>query len=545
MNVKSGGTYGYKDIMSMNVTLGYMEISSQIQIDEREVNADGATNQDAIKSEGKKKKKSKDTSGAYYENNQPPDDEKYASKARYETPVYCAYYLAISQLDQILFDFGKVPYQDIEGYNDSRNNFSILTYKETGDPIGKTCQLYVDLINECWYKYNYEVKRAKPPGTDYNYDTLLAISRSLISDPAIEDYDKVTMVMQMLDASANGLYTFPINPATGQAIIMTSGQLNVPRPNGITENALLWFRIILEVEKELMTTLGISDLRQGDPGNTKDSVSNQFKALEYSIASTYYITELITRLYQNISVRSMFFVQDIIHYKDYEPNTMAYSFLANIVGDEKLDIIKALGKRGLHRYGIFIESLNIGPLKAQLDAILANDQNTNKITTGEALIIKDIKSPKAAWAMLAYFEQRNKKMAQKEAQQAQQAQQQSQMQIEQIRFNTEKMKQDNLRLIAAMNNQSDIQGKGITQGAGLAKQAMKEHADVKSIYVQAHADVIKDVATGQQSIEGLGNIPVPIQPPAPPQGNSFAPQPQQQSQIGGPPQFNPQAFPGQ
>ena len=498
------GSVGWDTILSMNVSMGYMEISSQIQIDKTPV---------------------KGENGKYYEDNQPPTKKRYQNKARYECPFYCASYLALSQIDQIIFDFGMVPYQQIEGYNDVHNAFTIVTFKETGDPIGKTCIPYVDLINECWYKGKHELDRAKASGTDYNYEALLAVSQSLIPDDSITTYDKVVMVMQMLDASSNSMYTWPIGP-DGKPVIMTSGQLHVPRINGIGENVLLWFRIISDQEKELMDKLGISQLRQADPGNTKDSVSNQFKALEYSFASTAYIPDTVTKLYRSVSIRNMLYVQDIVTYKEYD--TMTYSWLANLVGEEALDKIAALGKRALHRYGIFVESVNQAPFKAKLDLILANDQNTNKISTGEALIINDIKSPKEAWRMLAFFEQRNKKMAQKDAMQQQQSKQDHEKEIQMIAFNTEKMKQDNLRMIAAMGNSADLQGKGIMTQSSLAKQEMKQNADSKQIYEQTHADMLKSIHDSLIAMQQMAGAPPP--PPVQQPNNIGQAPPQQPGQ---------------
>lgn len=485
LTTKAGGVYGYNEFMDFKVTLGYVEANSQEQ------NYGGNPAKDKSK---------------FFQDNQPK--EKYQSEARYETPTFKAYYLAVSAVDQVLFNFGKMPYADIEGYNDWSTNFSIITWKEIGDPISIQCIPLLDLINEAWYKFKYEVRRAKPRGTDYNYDSLLTIAMDLIPDTNTSKMDKVTKVLQLFDQSPDGMWTFPI--VDGKPVLMTNNQLNIDKPNGLSDKALQWWEIVINAWDKMLDMVGIAPLRQGDPGNPRDSMNNQFKALEYSEASTYYIPDMLTSVLQQLANKTIFYVQDIITYKDY--TTLAYKFLSDAVGEDCLYKLQGLGKTALHRFGIFVESLNLAPMRAKVDAVLIEAVRTKTITTAEYLLLQDIKNPKKAFYILAYFEQRNKKLQQDQALQLQDRAHQQQMELEAMKQKTVMLEGDYMIQGKQIEANSNIQGHLINQQGGITKTKLKQEGDVEQIYHNAQADL----EAQQRELNNTGKTtPTFVPPPTP------------------------------
>lgn len=507
-NNNNTASYDYNQFMSFKVTLGYIEYSSQNQETFGEV---------------------KQESG-FYENNQSTTG-KYPNKARWETPTYKAYYLAISQVDQILFDYGELNYQDILGASDWISNFTIVTYKDIGDPLAIQSAQIIDMINEAWYKFRYELRRAKPRGRGWNYDSMISNLMEMIPDTNTSQFNKLQKVMEMLDSSANEIYTWPVGK-DGKQVLIPGNQLNYDIPNGMSKESMLWWEIMMNGIQYLSDMIGIAPLREGDPGNARDSMNNQFKALEYSQSATYYIPDMLTYMFQQLSVKSAFYAQDVILYKEY--NSIAYKFLQDAIGDETLDKLEKLGKTGLHRFGIFIESLNQGPLRQKMDAIMADAIKTKSITTAQYLLINDIKSTKKAFITFAYFEQRNIKLAQKQQQQAAQQQQQLQQQQAQQIFELEKMKGDYMIEGKQIESETQKQVHITNQMGGITKAAMKHESDVTQIEAQAQADLKTQSAlldaTGKQN-------PAPPAPPPPQQmgntQNSLAniPQPGQQQQL--------------
>ena len=190
MNQK--GVYSYNDFMQLNVRIGYVEYFTQDQED---------YNEDLT---GKIQK-----SDESFQNNQPIDGEEYAAHSRFETPMYKSWYLAITEFDQVLFNFGKMPYCNIEGYDDVTNSFSIITWKEVGKSLATMAIPIVDLIIECWYKFRHEVRKAKPSGRGWNIDSILEMSLDIFDGAEMDTKSKVQAMMQLLDQSSNELYKYP------------------------------------------------------------------------------------------------------------------------------------------------------------------------------------------------------------------------------------------------------------------------------------------------------------------------------------------------
>ena len=493
---KTGLNYTWNDFMALRVSLGYIEWVSQNE----------ETFGDII------------TDNAYYENNQSTAG-KYPTKAKWQTPTYKAYYLAISAFDQVMFDFGKVSFQDIEGSTDFNVNFTIVTYKEIGDPIAIIAAPFIDIMNEAWYKFRYELRRAKPRGRGWNYDSVISSMMNMIGDTNISEFNKLEKVISLLDSSANEIYNFPV--IEGETKMIPGNQLNYDIPNGLSENTLMWWKVIMDVGQYLSSLVGFAPLREGDPGNPRDSMNNQFKALEYSQASTYYIPDMITYMYQQLSVKASFYAQDIILYKNY--NSLAYKALEDAVGDDTLDKIEKVGKTALHRFGIFIESLNQSALRQELKASLFEAVKNKTITIGQQLLIEDIKSPKLGFLTFAFFEQRNQKIAEKAQQQQAQQQQQGAISMEQMRQKTEMIKGDYSVMVAKIQAEAQEKNHVINQQGGLAKQAMKNQADSEGIVQQAMANMAElEHESNITSSQPTPNIPQPAPPPMQQQGDMGA-----------------------
>lgn len=535
-DVKNGGynftgknetNYSYNSFMSLKVIWGYVE---WISTNDRDLDAEF----NKLKGRDFKIKNDGDT---VYEDNKPENGKTYQNTARYEVPTYCANFLALSAIEHRLFDFGKTPYQEIEGYNDCMANWTILTYKEIGDSIAINCAPFIDLMNECWYKIKFEVRKAKAAGTDYNYDSILDIAEEIYVDTSLSKADKFQKVVSFLDSSANGIWTWP--KIDGKPMAMSNNQMNIPKQNGLTENVTKLWDLLLQTEQKMLAFAGLdAPLRQGDPGNARDSMNNQFRALEGSMNNTYYIPDAITYVLQQLATRTLLYVVDIIQFKDID--TMAYKFLSDAVGEETLSNISELGKKSFHRYGIFVESMNNSARKAKIQARIDFALQNGKITNAEALLIEEIKSPKKQYLTLAYFEQRGIAIAQKNAMAQQQAQADNQMKLEQERQKTIMLQGNFMLQGKKMDADAGVQEHLINQGGGLTKQEMKLNADGKQIYQQAHANILEQ----QQSLNNSGKT---TPPPAPQQmapSPNGGPSPQQQRPLSAIQQQMQQAQPG-
>lgn len=498
---KSGASYSLNDFLAFKVTVGYIEWTSQNQETFGEVN--------------------KDKEGNFFQNNQPADGQRYATEARFETPTYKAFYLAVSTVDQVMFNFGEMTYQQIEGYSDFNTNFSIITYKEIGDPLAIMAAPFLDIIHEAWFKWKYEIRRAKPRGTDYNYDSLMTIAEDLLSDQELKREGKLQKMLSLMDSSANGLWTFPQGP-DGKPMMFTAAQLNPDKPNGLSPEIKAYWEIIVNTMDEMMDVLtGRAPLRSGDPGGSRDSMNNQFKALEYSQNATYYVPDMLTYVYQQLASKTMLYTEDIIQFKDYD--TLAFKYLEDAVGEEVLSSINSLGKKALHRYGIFVESLNQSTQRQKLSARIDFALQNGKISNSQALLVEDIKSPTKAFLWLSYFEEKTAKSAQQNALQTQQQAQQGQMQLEQMKQQTEKIKGDYSIQVAQIQADAGKQEHIIGAQKQITTTAMKHTSDVIQIEAEAQADLKRQ----SQNVDATGKQNTPPPPPVP-QMPAGGPSPQQQ-----------------
>lgn len=502
---RNGEEYGNHQFMQFKVLFGYVEWVSQEETEYGEQMAKTAGKK--FNNAESQKTPTKADEGTAYEDNQNPDGKKYQNKARYETPTYKAFYLAITAIDHIMFSFGKSTYQDIEGSTDVSNNWTILTYKEIGDPITIIGAPFIDLINECWYKGKYEIRRAKPRGTNYNYDSLMAVAQDLFQDTEMTEGEKFEKVLSWRDRSANGVWKFPIGP-DGKPVMMTPGQLDQDMANGLSPEALKWWDIMAQTwDKFTDITIGKADLREGDSPTDRSSMNNEFKALEYSQKATSYIPDMITKMCRNIGSRISMIAQDIIQYKDYD--TLAYKFLATMVGEETIDSVEGMGKKAMGRYGIFVESLNQQARMAKLSSRIDFALQNGKISNAEALLVEDIKSPTSAYLTLAFFEQRSTRIAQQNALQQQQAATQQALQLEQERQKTVTIKGDYDVQVATIQANAGVQNHLINAQSGLAKQELKGNIDSQQIVEQATADL----KAQQELLNNTGKTTPP--PPAP------------------------------
>lgn len=515
---KTGGTqyYNYDSFMSQKVTFGYIEFISpndkdfQMDVEKARKEHLGKVPEDYWK----------------FNDNQPPNGERYQAKARYEVPTYCSWYLAISAYQQRLFNFGKVPYNDIEGYNDFDANWTILTYKEIGDPIAQICAPFIDRINEAAYKFAYEVRRARPRGVAYNYDSMLAIAEETFVDTNLSRADKLSRIIEWFDSSANIVYKFP--EVNGVPVTMTSGQLNHEMPNGLNKESMNWWNVMEMQWGKMLSVIGLdAPLRQGDPGGSRDSMNNQFKALEYSQNNTYYIPDGITYMTRMLATRTMLYVQDIINFNDHD--VMAFKALEDLVGIDNLRDISELGKKSLHRFGIFVESLNHAADRMRVLNRIDLAIQAGKLSNAEATLIEQIKSPKKQAIVLAYFEQRNTFLQQQNQIEMQKLQGQQAMDIKAAEKENI-MLQGNIDMeIEKIKQEGAMQSHIITQQGGLAKAQIKQEADSRQIYENAHANLLQQQQ--QLNTDGQTTPPIPSLMPLPTGYQDAIPRPEERSGL--------------
>ncbi len=398
-------------------------------------------------------------------------DSIYRKENEYTQCTYKAYYLTISPQSQRLFKYGKLNFQYFEGAEDQISNYSIIVYKEVGKTVVEIAKPFIDFLEKNFKKFEYMVVRAKPPGRAYNYESLVKIATEMF--PESNQRIGVDEVMRMFYDSANEVYTLP--EINGNAVGGGSN-INYDIPHGLSKSIVEFKNNIDWAFNMINTLIGISPLRDAYAPQPRETTGLQMKSLEYSENATFYIPRMIGNVIERLGTRTLYYVQDIITYK--EEASVSYKFLTRALGYLTVDKLKQLGRIALHRYGIFIESFDQGKLKEKLEAALDQALVAKSITTAQYLLISCIKSPKKAFLVLAFMENRNIKIAQKNQLQLQQAQTQGLLEVEKVKQETQDKKI--LGEIAVENVRGEwfYKAHAYSTGAKLMQQGMNEHADV-------------------------------------------------------------------
>lgn len=515
--------YNYTDFMNFRVSIGYVEWNSQ----NLESNVRLVESIEDMKFDGD----GNPVVGlSTLQARQKPHSERYPTKARYEIPTYKAYYMPISTTEQVLFKFGKLEYQDIKGYNDDQSNFSIICWKEPGLPISLMCKERVDLFNEAYWKFKYEVRVAKASGRLWNFNALVDIAENVITDTTIPVGQKVAKIMEMNYKSRNEIYG--LLTIEGRQEYKPATELSVHQDNGIPESAMRYIQIMVEQYQGIMDEIGTAPLREADPGNDRTPAQVSMTALDYSQKATAYIPDMITYMINKASEKLMLYIQDIITFGNID--TLAYNFLLHLVGKDCLDKIGEMGKESMRRYGIYIENLSSAKEKQMVEMAMNQALANKAITTAQYLLISQIKSPKEAFLTLAYLEQKNAKDAQKTQQQITAQQQQHEQQLAQMQLQQKHIEGDYMLQGKKFDYDTAVASHAITQQGGITKTAMKASADADNIARQAVADLHV-----QQAANNPNTPPPPQGVPAPPPPQMQQPQAPQEPM--GAPQMQPSA----
>lgn len=441
-------------------------------------------------------------------------DSRYRKESEYQQCTYKSYYLTYSPTAQHLYKWGKLNHQYLEGAEDQISNFSIVVYKEVGKTAVEIARPFIDFLEKNFKKFEYMVVRAKPPGRAYNYESLVQIAEKMF--PNSDQRVGVNEVLAMFYESANEVYTLPEingNPVGG------GSNVNYDIMHGLSKSIIEFKNNIDWGFAQINSLIGISPLRDAYSPKPREAVGLQEKALDYSEHATYYVPGMITYVINRLAVRGTYYVQDIINYKD--RNTMPYRFLTKGVGYLTVDKISTLGRVAMHRYGIFVEALDQAKDKALNLQIYTKAMDNKTITPAQYLLVKNIKSPKKAFVTFAYMENRNIKIAQKNAQAIKQQEQQGQMQLEQMRQQTQQQKIQGELQVVDLEGQWRYKSNAYGVDIGMMKKQMELHVGPE---VKASANIREDAATngGGPAVQP-SNQPAPVAPGMPPVGGGEMP----------------------
>jgi hypothetical protein len=278
-----------------------------------------------------------------------PEEQQqgYAKETWYTEHTYKSFFLSTSSTSQKLFKYGPLYHQAIEGAEDEYSSFSIFFKKESGPTVAEVALPWFEMIQECFTKGRWMVRRAKPKGRAYNYESLVQVANKMVQGG--DNRSKIQSVINMFEEGVNEIFTIP---KIGDQPVGGGVNPNYDLPNGI-DPSLLTFREIIDWGVEnIKSDLGINDIREAYSPNPNDGLKLHQMTLEQSRNATDYIERMIDDLLRNMAIHTMTLTQDIIRYK----SSLPYKFLERAVGSLAIQDLQDLEGVAFHRYGIFVNS---------------------------------------------------------------------------------------------------------------------------------------------------------------------------------------------
>ncbi len=335
----------------------------------------------------------------------PTAESSYAAESWYNECTYKSWFLSTSTNTQRLYKFGKLFHQVIEGADDEYSSYSISFRKVTGPTVAEVAKPWIEIAQECFTKFRWMIRRAKPKGRSYNYESLVQIAKHMIRNGSTKE--QVHQVIQMFEEGVNEIFTIP--KVDGQRV---GGGItpNMELPNGLDPTAISFQGIIDWAVEKIKQDLGINDIREAYSPKTNDVYKLQAATLESSRNATSYIGTMIDGLMRDTAKHVLLTAQDIIKYK----SSLAYKFLQRMVGAGPIQSMEQLENVALHRYGIFVNSYST---YIERQNILKDTEiafQNQEITYEIKLLINAIDDYRKAAYILAYEKQRAIKMKEKE-----------------------------------------------------------------------------------------------------------------------------------
>lgn len=400
--------------------------------------------------------------------------EGYQKTSNLQQQWYCTYFLATSAISQYIYKFQKVYYQQISGANDEYSNGTLCYYQEEGKSAVEIAQVYLQLVNFCYYRMMWIIYHAKPDAEEYIWEELTQLAQTVKREFPQAGTNavapKVENVIQDLIKQMRGKHvkirTYPRVDGKPQPI----STIEKNGTGGIDPIAIAMQAIQTWAEGQIASKIGINPMRIGANPPSRESTDSENRTLEASYATTGYIYRMVQYLKEHMAISTLNYATDILQYKD----TMPYKWIQTILGNESFDALGALGKFTAHRFGIYIQDYNheLDRQKLMQAADIALGQKT--LNLQQWAIVTQTENPKLGFKILAHLELKAKK---KERAQA--------IQDQQIALSMEsqrhKMKMEEIALQGKLDNE----GKSITaNGVVTAAQLQaKGRIDVKELQV--------------------------------------------------------------
>lgn len=352
------------------------------------------------------------------------DSDGYTKELYCQQCTYRAYFISSSYNSQYVFKFGKLYHQELEGAEDEYSNYSIIVKKKPGPTLAQIAKPWLRIAMECFHKFRWFIRYAKPKGRSYLYESLVKIGKHMINSGNVAV--DVQAVLKMMKEGIDEIHTIP---EKGGQPVGGGSNPNFELPNGLDPTAIEFQHIIDWAVNNISADYAIAPLRAAESFKPNAGLKLQQEAKAASENATYGVGEMLDTLLTNGCQKTLTLAQDIIFYQESKP----YAFLERVISSSGIKRMQDLGKVAMHRYSLFVGSFTQFASRQKIMQDTEIAFRNKEITYDIKMLIDSIKDWKKAGYVLAFERLREQKELQKEQALAHQRQ----MEIEQAQTQRE------------------------------------------------------------------------------------------------------------
>lgn len=432
--------------------------------------------------------------------------EGYEKTSSLQQQWYCTYFLATSTISQYIYKFQKVYYQQISGANDEYSNGTLCYYQEEGKSAVEIAEVYLQLVNFCYYRMMWIIYKAKPDADEFIWEELTQLAQTVKREfpqagtnntsPKIETV--IQDLIKQMRAKHVRIRTYP--RIDGKAVPQIS-PIEKQGSGGIDPIAIAMQAIQQWAEGQVASKIGVNPMRTGANPPSRESTDSENRTLEASYSVTGYFYRMIEYLKNHLAVATLNYATDILQYKD----SLPYKWIKTLLGNESFAALNSIEKMSAHRMGIYVDDYNAEMDQRRLEraADIALSQKT--ITIIQWGIIVQSNNPKLGFKILAHLELKAKKKERAQALQDQQiqdqmAEKQHQRLMDQMQFDRETKfgvadrDRDGFIASAQINKQGRLDTQELKNAGTLEHTAQKTSGKVVEEEAKANAEAQKPIS---------------------------------------------------
>jgi hypothetical protein len=337
--------------------------------------------------------------------------------------TYKTWFIDTGGATQMIFRFGPLYHMLSHGAYDEYSSFSLHIYRSKGRPATKIVKPFVDIANKAFYKMLWAIDESTPRVRVLHYDSIAQLVKKLAPkqvqpsafanaagqmQPARQSI--AGQIEDVLSHYRNSLVHLYSTPEVDGRQMGGNGRPHYIEEGGLDPLAPAMQTVLDWAEAQVSVRLGINGPRDAYTPDPKDGYKKNMAAVEQSRNATYYIPFMLRKIMLNSCTASLNLAQDGIEYE-----TPVLSFLENLIGTDSLESFRSLNKVPMHSYGIYVDIFNTQQEKDRFMMLVDQAYQRREITISQYTIIQNMDDVKKAGLMLAYYQMRNERQVQKQA----------------------------------------------------------------------------------------------------------------------------------